>query len=48
MTYAFRVAFVRASATTRGSATWGVLILLLLVVFALVYRRALRRQGEVW
>ena len=27
---------------------WGVLILLILMLFAAVYRRALRRQGEVW
>jgi arabinogalactan oligomer / maltooligosaccharide transport system permease protein len=30
------------------SATYGVIILSLLVVFASVYRRVLRKQGEVW
>ncbi|GAA2748117.1 MULTISPECIES: carbohydrate ABC transporter permease [Kitasatospora] len=30
------------------SSAWGVLILLILVVFAVVYRRSLRKQGEVW
>lgn len=30
------------------SATYGVLILSILLVFALLYRRALRKQGEVW
>jgi arabinogalactan oligomer / maltooligosaccharide transport system permease protein len=47
VTYAYREAFtgVRDYA---GSATWGVVILLLLVVMAAGYRRALRRTGEVW
>ncbi|MGH3648804.1 MAG: carbohydrate ABC transporter permease, partial [Micromonosporaceae bacterium] len=30
------------------AATYGVLILSILLVFALTYRRALRKQGEVW
>ena len=30
------------------AATYGVLILSILIVFALTYRRALRKQGEVW
>jgi arabinogalactan oligomer/maltooligosaccharide transport system permease protein len=30
------------------SATYGVLILSILLVFSFLYRRALRRQGEVW
>ncbi|MEV0975035.1 carbohydrate ABC transporter permease [Microtetraspora glauca] len=47
VTYAFREAFTGVR-NYSGSATWGVLILALLVVLAMVYRRALRRQGEVW
>ncbi|MFF3666720.1 carbohydrate ABC transporter permease [Microtetraspora malaysiensis] len=47
VTYAFREAFTGVRDYS-GSATWGVLILALLVVLATVYRRALRRQGEVW
>jgi arabinogalactan oligomer/maltooligosaccharide transport system permease protein len=47
VTYAFREAFTSVR-NYSGSAAWGVLILLLLIVLALVYRRALRRQGEVW
>nr|WP_245880340.1 sugar ABC transporter permease [Streptomyces zhaozhouensis] len=48
VTEAFRLAFVNSPRDFAGSATWGVLILLLLVLFAIAYRRALRRQGEVW
>ncbi|SNS69236.1 arabinogalactan oligomer / maltooligosaccharide transport system permease protein [Streptosporangium subroseum] len=47
VTYAFREAFTGIR-NYSGSAAWGVIILMLLVVLALVYRRALRRQGEVW
>ncbi|WP_055481727.1 carbohydrate ABC transporter permease [Sphaerimonospora mesophila] len=47
VTYAFREAFTGVR-NYSGSAAWGVLILALLVVLAMVYRRALRRQGEVW
>ncbi|MEU6744352.1 carbohydrate ABC transporter permease [Streptosporangium sandarakinum] len=47
VTYAYREAFTGIR-NYSGSAAWGVIILLLLVVMALVYRRALRRQGEVW
>ncbi|MFF4779523.1 carbohydrate ABC transporter permease [Microtetraspora fusca] len=47
VTYAFREAFTGVRDYS-GSATWGVLILALLVVLAAIYRRALRRQGEVW
>ncbi|WP_326821973.1 carbohydrate ABC transporter permease [Streptosporangium sp. NBC_01756] len=47
VTYAYREAFTSIR-NYSGSAAWGVIILLLLVVLALVYRRALRRQGEVW
>ncbi|MFF5112146.1 carbohydrate ABC transporter permease [Streptosporangium sp. NPDC000509] len=47
VTYAYREAFTGIR-NYSGSAAWGVIILLLLVVMALVYRRALRKQGEVW
>ncbi|GAA3193766.1 carbohydrate ABC transporter permease [Nonomuraea roseoviolacea] len=47
VTYAFREAFTGVR-NYSGSAAWGVIILGLLVVLASVYRRALRRQGEVW
>ncbi|WP_433501435.1 carbohydrate ABC transporter permease [Sphaerimonospora sp. CA-214678] len=47
VTYAFREAFegIRDYA---GSAAWGMVILALLAVMAVVYRRALGRQGEAW
>ncbi|MEE1928609.1 sugar ABC transporter permease [Streptomyces sp. TRM 70351] len=48
VTEAFNLAFVRSPRDFAGSATWGVLILLLLVIFAVFYRRSLRKQGEVW
>ncbi|MFD7921849.1 carbohydrate ABC transporter permease [Streptomyces sp. NPDC059740] len=48
VTYAYRLSFVDSPRDYAQSATWGVLILLLLSVVAVVYRRALRRQGEVW
>ncbi|MFZ3497248.1 carbohydrate ABC transporter permease [Streptomyces sp. 5.8] len=48
VTQAFREAFVTSPRDFAVSATWGVLILLLLTMFALVYRRSLRKQGEVW
>lgn len=48
VTQAFRQAFIASPRDFAGSATWGVLILGLLMIFALVYRRSLRKQGEVW
>ncbi|WP_394814872.1 carbohydrate ABC transporter permease [Streptomyces millisiae] len=48
VTEAYRLAFVSSPRDFANSAAWGVLILLLLVLFAIGYRRALRRQGEVW
>ncbi|MFD9793967.1 carbohydrate ABC transporter permease [Streptomyces sp. NPDC059070] len=48
VTQAFRQAFVDSPRDFAGSATWGVLILAVLMIFALVYRRSLRKQGEVW
>ncbi|MEO3807590.1 sugar ABC transporter permease [Sphaerisporangium sp. B11E5] len=47
VTYAYRQAF-EGIRNYSGSAAWGVLILALLVVMAVVYRRALRRAGEAW
>jgi arabinogalactan oligomer/maltooligosaccharide transport system permease protein len=47
VTYAYRQAF-EGIRDYSGSAAWGMVILALLVVMAVVYRRALRRQGEVW
>src|SRR5690606_6680246 len=47
VTYAFREAFTGVR-NYSGSAAWGIVGLALLVVLALGYRRALRRQGEVW
>nr|WP_236671004.1 sugar ABC transporter permease [Streptomyces sp. 7-21] len=48
VTEAFNLAFIRSPRDFAASATWGVLILLLLILFAIAYRRVLRRQGEVW
>lgn len=48
VTYAYRLSFVNSPRDFAGASAWGVLILLILMLFALVYRRALRRQGEVW
>ncbi|GAA1897548.1 sugar ABC transporter permease [Streptomyces sodiiphilus] len=48
VTEAFRIGFTHSPRDFAGSATWGVIILLLLSVFAVIYRRSLRKQGEVW
>ena len=48
VTYAYRLSFVDSPRNFSESAAWGVLILLLLSAVAVVYRRALRKQGEVW
>ncbi|MFJ9419260.1 carbohydrate ABC transporter permease [Streptomyces sp. NPDC101227] len=48
VTYAYRLSFVDSPRNFSESAAWGVLILLLLSIVAVVYRRALRKQGEVW
>ncbi|KOT86396.1 ABC transporter permease [Streptomyces rimosus subsp. pseudoverticillatus] len=48
VTYAYRLSFVDSPRNFSGSAAWGVLILLLLSMIAVVYRRSLRKQGEVW
>ena len=47
VTGAFRAAF-EGIRNYSVSATYGVLILSILLVFSFFYRRALRRQGEVW
>lgn len=48
VTYAYRLSFVDSPRDFSTSAAWGVLILVLLSAVAIVYRRALRKQGEVW
>ncbi|QLH21314.1 carbohydrate ABC transporter permease [Streptomyces sp. Rer75] len=48
VTYAYRLSFVNSPRDYAGASAWGVLILLILLLFAVVYRRALRKQGEVW
>ncbi|MEU1800437.1 sugar ABC transporter permease [Streptomyces sp. NPDC019937] len=47
VTYAYRISFVNSPRDYAGGSAWGVLILLILMLFAVVYRRALRKQGEV-
>lgn len=47
VTYAYRISFVNSPRDYAGASAWGVLILLVLMLFAVVYRRALRKQGEV-
>ncbi|AEM86667.1 carbohydrate ABC transporter permease [Streptomyces violaceusniger] len=48
VTYAYRLSFVNSPRDFAGASAWGVLILLILMLFAVVYRRSLRKQGEVW
>ncbi|UNO44225.1 sugar ABC transporter permease [Streptomyces sp. MST-110588] len=48
VTYAYRLSFVDSPRNFSQSAAWGVLILVMLSAVAVVYRRALRKQGEVW
>ena len=47
VTGAYRAAFTGIRNYSLAS-TYGVLILSILLVFAMFYRRALRKQGEVW
>ncbi|TYB65308.1 sugar ABC transporter permease [Nonomuraea sp. PA05] len=47
VTYAFREAFTGIR-NYSGSAAWGVIILIMLVVLAVGYRRTLRNQGDPW
>lgn len=48
VTYAYRLSFVNSPRDFAGASAWGVLILIILMLFAVVYRRSLRKQGEVW
>ncbi|MFF3285746.1 carbohydrate ABC transporter permease [Streptomyces sp. NPDC003023] len=48
VTQAYKFAFEISPRDFAQSSTWGVLILVLLMFFAAVYRRVLRKQGEVW
>ncbi|MER6048281.1 MULTISPECIES: carbohydrate ABC transporter permease [unclassified Streptomyces] len=48
VTYAYRLSFVDSPRNYSASATWGVVILAVLALVAVGYRRALRKQGEVW
>ncbi|MGW5446558.1 sugar ABC transporter permease [Streptomyces sp. DASNCL29] len=48
VTYAYRLSFVNSPRDFAGASAWGVLILLILMLFAVIYRRSLRKQGEVW
>ncbi|MEU7024452.1 sugar ABC transporter permease [Streptomyces sp. NPDC046203] len=48
VTQAFKFSFEISPRDFAQSSTWGVLILILLMAFAAVYRRVLRKQGEVW
>ncbi|MEU7032528.1 sugar ABC transporter permease [Streptomyces sp. NPDC046237] len=48
VTQAYKFSFEISPRDFAQSSTWGVLILVLLMVFAAIYRRVLRKQGEVW
>ncbi|MEU3050441.1 MULTISPECIES: sugar ABC transporter permease [unclassified Streptomyces] len=48
VTQAYRFSFEISPRDFAQSSTWGVLILVLLMLVAAAYRRALRKQGEVW
>ena len=48
VTQAYKFSFEISPRDFAQSSTWGVLILILLMIFAAVYRRVLRKQGEVW
>ncbi|APE21194.1 MULTISPECIES: carbohydrate ABC transporter permease [Streptomyces] len=48
VTQAYKFSFEISPRDFAQSSTWGVLILVLLMVFAAFYRRVLRKQGEVW
>ncbi|MFF7180736.1 ABC transporter permease subunit [Streptomyces sp. NPDC008121] len=48
VTQAYKFSFEISPRDYAQSSTWGVLILVLLMIFAAVYRRVLRKQGEVW
>ncbi|MFG3303560.1 carbohydrate ABC transporter permease [Streptomyces wuyuanensis] len=48
VTQAYKFSFEISPRDFAQSSTWGVLILVLLMVFAAVYQRVLRKQGETW
>lgn len=48
VTQAYKFSFEISPRDFAQSSTWGVLILVILMVFAAIYRRVLRKQGEVW
>ncbi|WP_309053296.1 sugar ABC transporter permease [Streptomyces sp.] len=48
VTQAYKFSFEISPRDFAQSSTWGVLILILLMVFAAFYQRVLRKQGEVW
>ncbi|MFD6533975.1 carbohydrate ABC transporter permease [Streptomyces sp. NPDC060184] len=48
VTQAYKFSFEISPRDYAQSSTWGVLILVLLMIFAAVYRRVLRKQGDAW
>ncbi|MFF5501892.1 carbohydrate ABC transporter permease [Streptomyces roseolus] len=48
VTQAYKFSFEISPRDFAQSSTWGVLILVLLMIFAAIYQRVLRKQGEVW
>ncbi|MFJ7328481.1 carbohydrate ABC transporter permease [Streptomyces cyaneofuscatus] len=48
VTQAYKFSFEISPRDFAQSSTWGVLILVLLMLFAVVYRRVLRSQGDNW
>ncbi|MER7001360.1 sugar ABC transporter permease [Streptomyces sp. NPDC000410] len=48
VTQAYKFSFEINPRDFAQSSTWGVLILVLLMLFAAVYQRVLRKQGETW
>ncbi|MFD7121710.1 carbohydrate ABC transporter permease [Streptomyces sp. NPDC059892] len=48
VTQAYKFSFEISPRDFAQSSTWGVLILVLLMLFAAVYRRVLRKQGDTW
>ncbi|MDF6042086.1 sugar ABC transporter permease [Streptomyces sp. JH14] len=48
VTQAYKFSFEISPRDFAQSSTWGVLILVLLMLFAAVYRRVLRTQGDTW
>ncbi|MET9351321.1 carbohydrate ABC transporter permease [Streptomyces termitum] len=48
VTQAYKFSFEISPRDFAQSSTWGVLILVLLMIFAAFYQRVLRKQGDVW